>query len=111
MAKRKKMTQKEREKAYDDSLREEIKQMKKAGLPPISLKALKERRKRFQDRMQSASWVIVDDLEGEELEKYKERSHAWSEAMKGNYEPGIKLGLFPKDAQKRADRRKKKSKK
>lgn len=105
------MTQKEREEAYDNSLREQIKQMKKAGLPPISLKALKERRKRFQDRMQSSGWVIVDDLEGEELEKYKERSHAWSEAMKGNYEPGIKLGLFPKDAQKGADRRKKKQKK
>ena len=98
---KKKPTAAEREKAWEERLKKEIAARKKAGLPAISLKSLKERRRRFWDRMNSSGWVIIDELEGEELRKWQETSHAWREARKGNYKPGIKLGLFPEDAGKK----------
>lgn len=59
-------------------------------------------RENFIKRMDSGELVHVDSLPPARRRRVRKMLDAFQEAFKGNYEPGIKLGLFTKDIGKNA---------
>ena len=46
------------------------------------------------DRLSCNAFVVTSRMTSEEAIEHAKVSHAWSEARKGNYMPGVELGLF-----------------
>ena len=66
----------------------------------MAIPEITESRKNFMKRMESGELVNVANLPPVRRKKVRKMLDAFQEAFKGNYKPGIALGLFSKDIEK-----------
>ena len=66
----------------------------------MAIPEITESRKNFMKRMDSGELVNVANIPPIRRKRVRKMLDAFQEAFKGNYKPGIDLGLFSKDIEK-----------
>ena len=68
----------------------------------MAIPEMTKSRKNFVNRMNSGELANVANLPLVRRKRVRKMLDAFQEAFKGNYKPGIALGLFSKDIEKRS---------
>ena len=66
----------------------------------MAIPKMTKSRENFLKRMESGEMVNVENLPPARRKRVRKMLDAFQEAFKGNYKPGIDLGLFSKDIEK-----------